>query len=280
MFGEMLGPVAACRPGTIRAAPTAAAGGAGPGRGTLMADALRAAQGGAGIPGRPGGGAGRSQPGAAGTCRQKNSKDCGAAVRWADAFRRQPAGPAAVPAGQRIFRRPAGPPICEDRARLVRAHGDGEGWRAGFRAGARCRCRRPPIPPDRDAAPEGGVYETSPAATALAEEIARAIAAQRRRGADHRLRLWRRARASAKPCRRWAAIASPMCWPSPAKTICPPMSISPRWRQPARRGGAAVSGPRDQGEFLADLGIAERAGTVDEGQSRRGADPAGRAPSG
>ena len=37
----------------------------GPGRGTLMADALRAAQGGAGIPARAGGGAGGSQPGAA-----------------------------------------------------------------------------------------------------------------------------------------------------------------------------------------------------------------------
>src|SRR5258708_14980201 len=34
------------------------------------------------------------------------------------------------------------------------------------------------IPADREKAPDGGVYETSPAATALAEAIARIIAAK------------------------------------------------------------------------------------------------------
>ena len=34
------------------------------------------------------------------------------------------------------------------------------------------------IPADREKAPDGGVYETSPAATALAENIARIIAAK------------------------------------------------------------------------------------------------------
>ncbi len=58
------------------------------------------------------------------------------------------------------------------------------------------------IPADRADAPDGGVYEASPAATALAEDIARTIAAKRRRGADDRLWLWRGRPAFRKPCRR------------------------------------------------------------------------------
>ena len=66
-------------------------------------------------------------------------------------------------------------------------------------------------------------------------------------------------RLSAKPCRRWAGTDLPMCWPTPAKTICPRMSILPPSAGAARHGGAAVYGPRAQGEFLADLGITGRA---------------------
>ena len=41
--------------------------------------------------------------------------------------------------------------------------------------------------------------------------------------------------------------------------ICRRMSISPPWREAGKRGGAACSGPVTQGDFLATIGITERA---------------------
>ena len=137
------------------------------------------------------------------------------------------------------------------------------------------------IPADRAGAPDGGVYEVSPAATALAEDIARIIAAQRRRGADPGLWLWRGGRLLAKPCRRWAATISPTRWPSRAKMIFPPMWISPRLAEAARRGGAAVFGPRDRkAMFLADLGITARAEQLMKANPGDGAEAACGASSG
>ncbi len=45
------------------------------------------------------------------------------------------------------------------------------------------------VAPDRHGAPMGGVYELSPAATALVEEIAHSVARHGGGGADRRLRL-------------------------------------------------------------------------------------------
>ena len=72
----------------------------GPGRGTLMADILRTASGGAGISGRSGRGADRGQPRA---CRQMQADKLRGLRRrcaLAAAVRRQPDRPAAVPGGQ------------------------------------------------------------------------------------------------------------------------------------------------------------------------------------
>jgi SAM-dependent MidA family methyltransferase len=82
---------------------------------------------------------------------------------------------------------------------------------------------KPLIPESREGAPDGGVYETSPAALALAEDIAPPPA-------------------SAKRCKRWADTASLMCWPSRARTTCPPMSISPLWPRPASAAARRCSG--------------------------------------
>ena len=144
----------------------------GPGRGTLMADALRAAR--------------RAAPdfiAAIDVMLVENSpalREC-SARRWpmpalpspGARLRRQPRGPAALPARQRVLRRAADPPICEDRAGLARAHGDaGCARRTGLRAGAdagqgprragrarrgrtgrRLRSRRRPAPPSPKRSP-------------------------------------------------------------------------------------------------------------------------------
>ena len=50
-----------------------------------------------------------------------------------------------------------------------------------------------------------------------------------------------------------------MRWPSRAKTIFPPMWISPPWPRRRGRRRRSVFGPVPQGAFLANLGIGERA---------------------
>ena len=97
------------------------------------------------------------------------------------------------------------------------------------------------IAASRAGAPDGGVYEVAPAATALAQEIGRVVA---NKAAAPCLSITAMARppALAKPCRRWAAINSPMCWPIPARMICPPMWISRRWHKPAGRAARRFMG--------------------------------------
>jgi hypothetical protein len=158
MFGELLG---------LWLAQLAGSGGAGaftlaelgPGRGTLMADVLRATR---GVPGFHGGSAwcwSRHRPPARGAG--------GAAGGGGDLGRygRGPARGAAVPAGQRILRCPAGAAVHPPRAGLGGNHGDGAGgqlalaqgtplpwrrWRTGWptrpKARGRTLPRRPRMP--------------------------------------------------------------------------------------------------------------------------------------
>ena len=64
-----------------------------------------------------------------------------------------------------------------------------EGRRAGFRAGAAVAARRRAFPPDRAGAPDGGVYEVSPAATRSGRRN-RARRSPRQGGAALIARLW------------------------------------------------------------------------------------------
>ncbi len=65
--------------------------------------------------------------------------------------------------------------------------------------------------------------------------------------------------ASAKPCRRWADIASRKCWPNPATRDLSAHVDFTALAEAARHGGAQVFGPQPQGTFLNTLGIKARA---------------------
>jgi NADH dehydrogenase [ubiquinone] 1 alpha subcomplex assembly factor 7 len=113
-------------------------------------------------------------------------------------------------------------------------------------------------PAGREAAPDGGVYETSPASAALAEDIARIIAAK---GGAALLIDYGYGEAAgfsetlqAVSGHRFAeALADPGEDDISAHVDFAALA------QAGKRGGAAVFGPVTQGMFLANIGIAERA---------------------
>lgn len=114
------------------------------------------------------------------------------------------------------------------------------------------------IPADRAHAPEGGVYETSPAATALAENIARIITAKG--GAALTIDYGYGAAAGfsetlqAVSGHRFAdALAEPGQDDISAHVDFAALA------QAGGRGGASVFGPVTQGMFLAGIGMVERA---------------------
>ena len=117
------------------------------------------------------------------------------------------------------------------------------------------------IPADRENAPDGGVYETSPASIALAENIAGVIAAK---GGAALIIDYGYAEASgfsetlqAVSGHRFAdALAEPGEDDLSAHVDFAALA------QAGRRGGAAVFGPVTQGMLLANIGITERAGQL------------------
>ncbi|HYS46497.1 MAG TPA: SAM-dependent methyltransferase [Rhizomicrobium sp.] len=117
---------------------------------------------------------------------------------------------------------------------------------------------RAAIPADRENAPDGGVYETSPAATALAEDIAGIVAAK---GGAVLILDYGYAAAGgfsetlqAVSGHRFAdALAEPGEDDISAHVDFAALA------QAGKRGGAAVFGPATQGMFLANIGIVERA---------------------
>lgn len=117
---------------------------------------------------------------------------------------------------------------------------------------------RAAIPADRERAPDGGVYESSPAAMALAEDIARIVANKggaaliidygygETGGFSETLQ--------AVSGHRFAdALAQPGEDDISAHVDFAALA------QAGKRGGAAVFGPITQGMFLANIGITERA---------------------
>jgi SAM-dependent MidA family methyltransferase len=117
---------------------------------------------------------------------------------------------------------------------------------------------RAAIPGGLETAPEGGVYETSPATLALAEDIARIVA--RRGGAALVVDYGYAARSGfgetlqAVGRHEFAGVlAGPGADDLSAHVDFAAMAAA------GRKGGAAVLGPVTQGAFLAALGLAERA---------------------
>ncbi|HKY17770.1 MAG TPA: SAM-dependent methyltransferase [Rhizomicrobium sp.] len=114
------------------------------------------------------------------------------------------------------------------------------------------------IPADRERAPDGGVYETSPAGCALAQDIARIIAT--RGGAalivDYgytEVAGFSETLQAVSGHRFADALAEPGEDDISAHVDFAALA------QAGRRGGAAVFGPTTQGQFLANIGITERA---------------------
>ena len=114
------------------------------------------------------------------------------------------------------------------------------------------------IPADRANAPDGGVYEVSPAAAALAEDIARIISAK---GGAALLIDYGYDEAGgfsetlqAVSGHRFADALS-----EPGEDDVSAHVDFAALSQAGRRGGACVFGPVTQGMFLANIGIVERA---------------------
>ena len=114
------------------------------------------------------------------------------------------------------------------------------------------------IPASREAAPEGGVYETAPAAAALAEDIARIVTAH----GGGALIVDYGYGASAGFAETLQAVggnAFADLLIEPGEDDLYAHVDFAALADAARRGGAAVSGLATQGEFLVHLGIVERA---------------------
>ena len=117
------------------------------------------------------------------------------------------------------------------------------------------------IPAARAGAPDGGAYESAPASTALAEAIAR-IVAEKGGGAlllDYGYDDEAAARGYGETLQAVGGHQFADVLADPGENDLSAHVDFAALSEAARHGGAAVYGPRGQGEFLADLGITGRA---------------------
>jgi SAM-dependent MidA family methyltransferase len=113
------------------------------------------------------------------------------------------------------------------------------------------------IPASRAGAPEGGVYETSPAGTALIEEIGRVIADHG--GAALLLDYGYREIGFGETLQAVGGHRFAQILTDPGTLDLSAHVDFTALSEAARHGGAKVIGPRPQGEFLTALGITSRA---------------------
>ncbi|HEY5347505.1 MAG TPA: class I SAM-dependent methyltransferase [Rhizomicrobium sp.] len=113
------------------------------------------------------------------------------------------------------------------------------------------------IPADRMEAPEGGVYESAPAATALAEEIAAIIA--RQGGGALITDYGFAAPGFGETLQAVASHSFADVLEEPGESDLSAHVDFAALAQAAKHGGACVFGPQNQGDFLVDVGIARRA---------------------
>ncbi|MCP5411568.1 MAG: SAM-dependent methyltransferase [Alphaproteobacteria bacterium] len=259
MFGEMLGLwlvqawIDQGRPQNPRLVEL------GPGRGTLMADILRAA---------------RQAPGfldqlevvlieaspVLRAVQQQTLADSGAAVRWQNQFGEGlDERPLFLVANEFFDALPLRQYVRTDRGwceRMVTVENDALAF--GL---APVPAPRPAIPLSPETAPDGGVYETSPAALALAEDIAAIIA--RRGGAALLVDYGYQSRngfgetLQALGGHRFADVLA-----APGRDDLSAHVDFAALAGAGRQGGAAVLGPVSQGAFLTALGLDQRAGQL------------------
>ena len=114
------------------------------------------------------------------------------------------------------------------------------------------------IPADRAKAPDGGVYEASPAGTALAEDIARVITAKG--GAALMIDYgYGEAAGFSETLQAVSGHRFADALTEPGEDDISAHVDFAALAQAGARGGAAVFGPVTQGVFLANIGIVERA---------------------
>ena len=238
----------------------------GPGRGTLMADVLRAAAA-PRLPRRADLWLVETNPAAEGASRQSAS----AAT--------SPTGPtsstpSATPRSSSSPTNSSTP--CRSASSCAPPTAGPSGWSAS-RDGKRAFGLSPtPIPdsamPPEFATPPIGAVLRSSASPRPTSCSASAAASRAQGGAPrHRLRL-RRDRRPATPCRRCAATPTPIPSPRPARPTSPPTSISPPSAKPRPSAGLAVAAAPTQGDFLpasASASAPRRWRRANPGRSRR-----------
>jgi SAM-dependent MidA family methyltransferase len=121
----------------------------------------------------------------------------------------------------------------------------------------------PGIPPSRDGAPEGGVYEASSAGEALAEEIARTVAQQG--GAALIIDYGYEAAGFGETLQAMQGHGYAGVLSDPGASDLTAHVDFGALADAAVRGGASVCGPVAQGELLTSLGIVRRAENLARG---------------
>ena len=131
------------------------------------------------------------------------------------------------------------------------------------------------IPASRAGAPDGGVYEISPAATALIEEIARIVAGQG--GAALLLDYGYNGIGFGETLQAVRGHLPEPLLADPGMSDLSAHVDFPLWRRRRASGALRLFGPRGQGEFLEALGIGASRPETGPGQSGRGrTNPSGR----
>jgi SAM-dependent MidA family methyltransferase len=115
------------------------------------------------------------------------------------------------------------------------------------------------IPADREQAPPGGVYETSPASTALAEEIARIVAAKGGGALMLDYGYGGKTAGYGETLQAVGTHAFADVLADPGRHDLSAHVDFAALADAGRSGGCEVHGPRLQGEFLIQMGLAERA---------------------
>ncbi len=124
------------------------------------------------------------------------------------------------------------------------------------------------VPPNRDGAPPGGIYETSPAGEALAEEIGHRIA--RHGGAALIVDYGYDTPGFGETLQAVAGHAFADVLDAPGTRDLSAHVDFNALADAAVRGGASACGPVEQGAFLAALGIVARAEKLAQSQARGG----------
>jgi SAM-dependent MidA family methyltransferase len=182
-------------------------------------------------------------------------KDSGAQINWMGRFDETGSGPLFLLANEFFDALPIRQFVKTQRGwceRMVTV-------KDGALAFALAPAPTPPalIPPDRLEAPEGGVYENAPAATALAGEIAAIIA--RQGGGALITDYGYAAPGFGETLQAVAAHSFAAVLEDPGESDLSAHVDFPALAQAAKRGGASVFGPQNQGDFLVDVGIGRRA---------------------